>query len=195
MIVQHSSKSNEHYTPVEYIEAARVVMGGIDLDPATTAIVNRELVKSFDYFTEEEDGLARNWWGRVWLNPPGGTVRTGKKVRSRSAIWWAKLVEEYEAGRVESAIFMGFTLEIIRTSQSESPNGLSIIEFPCCFPKDRIDFLTEEPDFETDGGSKFLPQEQPGHANVIAFLPPKADVLGESVMKFQQVFSKFGVVR
>lgn len=192
MIVQHSSKSNEHYTPVEYIEAARVVMGGIDLDPATTAIVNRELVKSFDYFTEEEDGLARNWWGRVWLNPPGGTVRTGKRTRSRSAIWWAKLVEEYEAGRVGQAIFMGFTLEIVRTSQTESP--ISVIEFPCCFPKDRIDFLTQIDEADT-GFSHFLEQGQPGHANVIAFLPPKADVLGESVMKFQQVFSKFGVVR
>lgn len=189
-VVQHSSKSNEHYTPLDYVEAAREVMGKIDLDPATTAIVNRDNVKARAFITEDIDGLAQQWNGNVFLNPPGGVVRTGKRPRSRSAIWWAKLVEEYELGNVTQAIFVGFTLEIIRTSQSESP--LSVIHFPCCFPKDRICFL-----HEVEGSDELAVGNDPGHANVITFLPPRDDDFetAEAIERFQKVFSKFGIVR
>src|SRR5207253_7905916 len=107
---------------------------------------------------------------------PGGVVRQGKKPRSRAAIWWKKLIEEYEAGRVEQAIFIGFTVEIVRTSQAESPPGLSVAEFPVCYPRDRLCFL-----HEVEGSEEFESGDDPGHANVIAFLPPKDDITGERV--------------
>ena len=65
------SLSNEHYTPSKYIEAARSVMGAIDLDPASCEQANLT-VKAALFFTEDDDGLNQEWNGRVWLNPPYG---------------------------------------------------------------------------------------------------------------------------
>jgi hypothetical protein len=90
------SNSNEWYTPVEYIEAARKVMGGIDIDPASN-VVAQEWIKATEYHTVEDDGLAHEWRGRVWLNPPWGKF-TGDFV--------SKLGVEIAAGRVTEAIVL-----------------------------------------------------------------------------------------
>ena len=57
------------YTPKKYIEAARAVMGGIDLDPASSAFAQKT-VKATKYYTKDDSGLDHPWQGRVFLNPP-----------------------------------------------------------------------------------------------------------------------------
>ena len=52
-----------------YIESARTVMKGIDLDPASSDELNKSIKASIHY-TIEEDGLQQEWLGRVFLNPP-----------------------------------------------------------------------------------------------------------------------------
>lgn len=71
--VTNNSKDDEWYTPAQYIEAAREVLGKIDLDPASNDFAN-ETVKATVYYTEETDGLAQEWSGNIWMNPPYSTA-------------------------------------------------------------------------------------------------------------------------
>lgn len=87
----------ESYTPAQYIEAARAVMGGIDLDPASNAHAN-ETIKAAIYFDEKTDGLAQQWSGRVFCNPPYSFPEMGQFVD--------KLCEEFSARNVEQAILL-----------------------------------------------------------------------------------------
>lgn len=67
--VANNSGENEWYTPPEFIAAARVVMGGIDLDPASSDLAN-QCVEAETYYTAQDNGLDQEWFGRIWLNPP-----------------------------------------------------------------------------------------------------------------------------
>lgn len=75
--VTNNSKDDEWYTPAQYIEAAREVLGKIDLDPASNDFAN-ETVKATVYYTEETDGLEQEWYGNIWMNPPYSTALLNK---------------------------------------------------------------------------------------------------------------------
>jgi phage N-6-adenine-methyltransferase len=87
----------ERYTPAMHIEAARKVLGTIDVDPASNALA-QETVKAEAFFTPEDDGLKRMWCGNVWLNPP--------YHRELQPLFVDKLVAELKAGRVKQAIML-----------------------------------------------------------------------------------------
>ena len=95
--VSQKSGNNEWYTPAEYIEAARRVMGRIDLDPASSAIANG-VVMADKFYSADDDGLSHEWAGRVWMNPP----------YSSDLIWQfaAKLRKHYQAGDIQEAIVL-----------------------------------------------------------------------------------------
>ena len=62
--------NSEWYTPPAIIEKARLVLGGIELDPASHAIP-QEWIQARRYFTIADDALLHNWRARsIWLNPP-----------------------------------------------------------------------------------------------------------------------------
>jgi phage N-6-adenine-methyltransferase len=85
----------EWFTPAEYIALARAVLGAIDLDPATHEQAQR-LIGATRYFTKDDDGLAQEWHGRVWLNPP--------YAQPAIAYFISKLCAERKAGRITAAI-------------------------------------------------------------------------------------------
>jgi hypothetical protein len=91
------SGDNEWYTPSKYIELARDVMGEIDLDPASNAFAQRT-VKAGTFYTIETNGLERDWFGRVWMNPP----YTNPEIQQ----FTAKLVSSYSAKQVSEAIVL-----------------------------------------------------------------------------------------
>ena len=95
--VSFNSGNNEWYTPSAYIEAARTVLGRIDLDPASTASAN-EVVKAESFFTSADDGLTRHWFGRVWMNPPYEGELIGR--------FTAKMVHHFDELDIESAIVL-----------------------------------------------------------------------------------------
>jgi phage N-6-adenine-methyltransferase len=92
-----NSGNNEWYTPAEDVERARKVLGKIELDPASSAIA-QETVKAERYYTKEQDGLAQEWSGRVWMNPP--------YAKGDIEPFVAKLVAEHLAGNVKAAIML-----------------------------------------------------------------------------------------
>lgn len=122
--VASNSGQNEWYTPPEYIEAARAVMGGIDLDPASSDIAN-ERVKAARYFTAEDDGLAQEWSGRVWMNPP----------------YAKKLIEPFIEKIVKSEIDQAVVL-VNNGTDSKWGQKLLIASNAVCFPSGRIRFMS-----------------------------------------------------
>jgi hypothetical protein len=91
-----ASTGTEWYTPARYIDAAREVLGGIDLDPASCVQAN-ETVRAGTYYDADADGLTQDWHGRVWLNPPYGKT---------TALFVAKLLAEHAAGHVDAAVLL-----------------------------------------------------------------------------------------
>jgi len=124
--VSFNSGNNEWYTPSEYIEAARAVMGAIDLDPASSTIAN-SIVKAERYYTIEDDGCSLEWYGRVWLNPPYATDLVTAFAN--------KLVAELAAGNVTEAIVL-----VNNATETAWFNTMIREARAVVFPKGRVKF-------------------------------------------------------
>ena len=122
--VANNSGNNEWYTPSEYIEAARKAMGSIDTDPASNDIANK-VVKAEKYYTIETDGLAHDWHGNVWMNPPYSSDLITKFIE--------KLKEQ--RGNYEQAIIL-----VNNATETQWFYEIVKIASAVCFPKSRVKF-------------------------------------------------------
>ena len=131
------SLTNEWYTPAIYLDAARTVLGGIDLDPASCAEAN-ETVEAARFFTEDDDSLYSDWHGRVWLNPPYGRI-AGDFV--------ARLVDQHQVGNVTAAV------ALVNAHCTDTSWFQALWDHLLCFTDHRINFLngTEERSGSTHG--------------------------------------------
>ncbi len=174
MNIQHSSSTDSWGTPPELIESVRKVLNGIDLDPASSVEFNK-VVRANRVITVHEYALVTPWEVEnksVFLNPPGG--KTGNK--SNTVLFWQKLLS-YRS-MFSHAIFMGFSLECLQTTQ-QCPE--SLLDFPFCVPSKRIRFIAENG----------LTGPAPSHSNAIAYIPGRVNV----EVEFYKEFEKYGKTR
>lgn len=124
--IRHNAGESEWYTPEPIIQAAREVLGAIDLDPATHEDA-QVAIQARAYYTVETDGLKRPWSGRVWLNPPYSQPGIGQ--------FCEKLVAEVAAGHVSAAI-------ALTNNATDTAWGQSLLSAAsaACFPRGRIAF-------------------------------------------------------
>jgi phage N-6-adenine-methyltransferase len=171
-LTQEGGKSNEWYTPARYIEAAREVMGGIDLDPASCEIAN-QVVKAKRYYTKEDNGLTQEWTGNIWLNPPyssecSPTGREGSR-QGLAKPFIFKLIREYEQGNITEAV-------LLITSDTDASWFMPLWNYPICFADHKVMF------------------HRPGRSNEGQFFGTSFVYLGPNEAKFIEVFSQFGTI-
>jgi phage N-6-adenine-methyltransferase len=121
--------NNEWYTPSEYIESARIVMGSIDTDPASSESANK-IVKAATYYTKEDDGLKKAWTGNIWMNPPYSQPEIGMFCNA--------LIAKYNFKEVSQAIVL-----VNNSADTTWFHNLANVSAAFCLTKGRISFYNE----------------------------------------------------
>lgn len=93
LAVHFSTGEDDWHTPPDVVNAVVAALGAIDLDPCSNG--GAPNIPASGHYTAEDDGLAHEWCGRVYMNPPYGRP---------IAEWVHKLCSEHESGRVSEAI-------------------------------------------------------------------------------------------
>jgi hypothetical protein len=164
------TKSNEWYTPARYVDVAREVMGGIDLDPASSQLAN-QIVRAMKHYSKEDNGLTQEWCGRIWLNPPyssdkGTTGREGSR-QGLAKPFIFRLIDEYNKGNVTQAI-------LLITTDTDASWFKPLWNYPICFADHKVMF------------------HRPGRSNEGQFFGTSFVYLGPNESKFIEIFSQFG---
>lgn len=126
--VSYNSGENEWYTPTEFLEAARKVMGCIDLDPASSVLANKT-VNASRFYSAEEDGLVRAWWGNVWMNPPYEAGLIDK--------FCSRLKDHLDSGAVKQSIVL-----VNNATETQWFSTLIACAHAVVFPRKRIRFVS-----------------------------------------------------
>jgi hypothetical protein len=161
--VVNNSGENEWYTPPKYTEAAKRVMGGIDLDPASNSVAN-EFVKADAFYTKEDDGLTKPWYGRVWLNPP----------------YAQPLIAQFAEAVVGKFSSAEFEQAVVLVNNATDTKWLQSMMKACsaaCFLEGRIRYLDKTGE----------PKNSPIQGQVALYF-------GEDIQRFTDEFGAFGVV-
>lgn len=105
------------FTPARYIQSVTAVLGGIGLDPFSSADANR-IVKAKRFFSIEDNAFLKAWKApTVFMNPPYSGTLCRQACR--------KFLEEWQAGNFQSGIVLvnnctetQFFQELLRNASS-----------------------------------------------------------------------------
>lgn len=122
---------DEWYTAPRYIEAAREVMGSIDLDPASSELANKT-VRATTFYTKKSNGLSLPWYGNVWLNPPYGRSKNVSILR----LFVERLIYFYEKGDISQAV-------VCTTADTDEQWWKLLTPFYTCFPDHHVYYFRE----------------------------------------------------
>jgi phage N-6-adenine-methyltransferase len=156
----------EWYTPTQFIEAARTVMGSIDLDPASSCFA-QERVKAENYFTLEDDGLTQKWFGNVFLNPPYAMPSIKQFV--------FKIVDSYKTHEIKSGVLLTNS-----ATDTEWFHYALAAASAVCLTRGRISFIEAK-----DG--EMIQKTAPTNGQAFFYF-------GKESEKFKQVFEAFGAI-
>ena len=128
--VSNNSGDNEWYTPKEYLDAVKSVMGSIDVDPASSQIANT-IVQAATYYTVADDGRNKDWTGNVFMNPPYAHPLIDEFTN--------KLISEIQSGNTKQAIVLVNNATETKWFQSLANKAAAV-----CFPQSRLRFWSPE---------------------------------------------------
>ncbi|QVQ57048.1 methyltransferase [Anabaena phage Elbi] len=196
MVSHHSScLKNEHYTPRAIIDYTALLIGEIELDPASDDVGNR-VVKAKRYFTKDDDGYSKDWVANtVFCNPPGRTK--DNMTAPGQSDWFLKMVREHRKGNFKEGVFIGYSIELL------CKVGFQAFEYCYCVPQPGK--LTDHSSFVSGMGrimfdsydpliDKRFQQRSPMHGNVIIFLPTIGDNAPMRVSAFRRLFKSLGAI-
>ena len=178
----------ELITNYDLVASAHALLGGIELDPASSTVANG-YVEAERYFTPSDDGLnEQDWSGNVYLFPPSGTYffdrkkdrwkytrGSAAKLKSSHAVWFNKLLKAWLKREIRQGLYFSNCPDMIRHDQR-------IFDFPMCILK-TAPKLTKR----TSQGIT----EQPTCTSFLVFLPP-TDGLEPSLELFVSIYGEKG---
>jgi len=170
----------ERYTPPEVIAAVKDTLGQIDLDPATTTLVNSTFIRAKKYYTEQDDGLNQDncpWNGKVYINPPGNGFSNHGAIADKPRRFWERLIVEYQEKRVSAAVFLAFNIEFLQRSQNWNH---AMVQWPFCIPSKQLIFYREK-------NGILKPGDYPEFASAIVYI-------GNNVTRFARAFANIGAI-
>jgi phage N-6-adenine-methyltransferase len=103
-----SDSGVEWGTPEYIVEPLSNAINGFDLDPASGAEPKPYAKKRY---TEEDNGLSKNWFGHVWLNPPYGreyNLKWAKKSERESKVEEVKSITALIPASTSTSWFQEF---------------------------------------------------------------------------------------
>lgn len=123
--------ADDWHTPQNFVDDARAVMGGIDLDPFSSVEANTT-IGATRIFTEADNALERVWADpktkTVWMNPPYSRGASSKAVD--------KFLEEYDHGSFDQAIVL-----MNASTDTNWFHRLGSVASAMCLTKGRISFI------------------------------------------------------